>query len=148
MTPDEIEQAFPKLRSSGYDITSPADPRYNCIAWAAERNDRWWWPNHPFDSGYYWPMAVPNDERLETFVTAFEMLGYEPCPDAPLETDFEHVAIFVKDDRVSHAARQLPDGTWTSKLGPQEDISHELDALHDNNEYGKVAQIMRRTRQA
>src|SRR5262249_54100578 len=32
---DHLETLFPGLSGSGYVITSPADDRYNCIAWAA-----------------------------------------------------------------------------------------------------------------
>ena len=42
-----------------------------------------------------------------------------------------------------HAARQLPSGRWTSKLGFLEDIEH---ALHDleGTEYGAVVLVMKR----
>jgi hypothetical protein len=42
-----------------------------------------------------------------------------------------------------HAARQLPSGRWTSKLGPMEDIEH---ALHDltGMAYGSVVLVMKR----
>lgn len=39
-----IEAALPGLRAAGYSQTSPADDRYNCIAWAAGATDRGWWP--------------------------------------------------------------------------------------------------------
>ncbi len=67
--------------------------------------------------------------------------------------DFEKIAIYVDTDGVpTHAARQLPDGSWTSKLGDWEDIQHQtLEALETGNDkahqelgYGKVAKIMRR----
>jgi len=42
-----------------------------------------------------------------------------------------------------HAARQLPEGRWTSKLGELEDIEH---ALHDltGTVYGSVVLVMKR----
>jgi hypothetical protein len=42
-----------------------------------------------------------------------------------------------------HAARQLPNGRWTSKLGVSEDIEH---ALHDLTGliYGSVALVFKR----
>ena len=40
-----IEAAFPALVGTGYFVTSPATPEYNCIAWAAGETDRWWWPD-------------------------------------------------------------------------------------------------------
>ncbi|MCI0637958.1 MAG: hypothetical protein L0Y72_23715 [Gemmataceae bacterium] len=38
----------------------------------------------------------------------------------------------------THAARQLPTGRWSSKLGPSEDIEHDLHAL-EGEIYGTIA---------
>lgn len=43
----------------------------------------------------------------------------------------------------THAARQLENGKWTSKLGQLEDIEHELDGLV-GDKYGIVVTILRR----
>ncbi|TAF36353.1 MAG: hypothetical protein EAZ69_10585 [Oscillatoriales cyanobacterium] len=43
----------------------------------------------------------------------------------------------------THAARQLANGKWTSKLGWLEDIEHELDGL-TGDRYGVVGQILKR----
>jgi len=50
----DLESLFPGLRGSGFVETSPEDIRYNCVAWAAEDKDRWWWP----DEDSYWPEGV------------------------------------------------------------------------------------------
>lgn len=39
-----IEQLFPGLQGTSFEITSPRDRRYNCVAWAANDTRRWWWP--------------------------------------------------------------------------------------------------------
>ena len=31
----EIEAAFPRLRAGNYQVTSPREDAYNCVAWAA-----------------------------------------------------------------------------------------------------------------
>lgn len=51
----EIETVFPKLSGTSYKKTSDDTERYNCLAWAAGDDDRWWESGHPFDVGYYWP---------------------------------------------------------------------------------------------
>jgi hypothetical protein len=137
------ESSFPLLARDGYQIQSPQTLQYNCIAWAAGRDDRWWWPNKMS----FWPDGVPESDKLDAFVLLFQKLGYETCDSSELEDDFEKVAIYVRDDRVQHAARQLENGRWTSKLGPQHDIEHSLDGLQ-GDEYGNVACIMRRPKQA
>jgi len=43
----------------------------------------------------------------------------------------------------THAARQLENGRWTSKLGELEDIEHDLHHLA-SGAYGAVVQILKR----
>jgi hypothetical protein len=43
----------------------------------------------------------------------------------------------------THAARHLPDGQWTSKLGRWEDIEHRLPHLEGETD-GAVVKIMKR----
>ena len=143
MTAEEARQIirvlFPTLFSSSFEITSPPTKRYNCIAWAAGEEHVWWWPG-----GRYWPDGVPKEESIEAFTQAYAKLGYVPCETPELETNSEKVALYAgADGRVLHAARQLSDGSWTSKLGEAWDIRHELDGLEGDN-YGRVARVLKR----
>jgi len=141
-----IEDAFPSLREAGYRLTSPSSPTYNCIAWAAREESRWWWPDPR--GFYYWPPSVPRTETVESFVRAFRTLGFAPCGKAAEpEAGFERIALYGDEGRVKHPARQLPDGKWTSKLGESVDIEHPLDALVGRL-YGNVLVVMRRPRPA
>lgn len=136
-----LEAVFPNLQGSSYGITSPATPDYNCIAWAAGDTARWWWPNPLFS---YWPQGAPLEETLAAFVQAFATLGFIPCDDDTVESGFEKIAIYVNSQgKPTHAARQLPNGRWSSKLGKQVDIEHSLVGL-TNSEYGSVARILKR----
>ncbi len=137
-----LESLFPGLRGSPYAITSPSDDVYNCIAWAANDNGHWWWPDPSPQA--YWPAGVQREESLAAFQEAFLSLGYLVCADEALEAGFEKVALFADADGFpTHATRQLTTGRWTSKLGELEDIEH---ALHDLEgvEYGSVVLVMRR----
>jgi len=61
-----------------------------------------------------------------------------------MEVGFEKVALFADAQGLPlHAARQLSDGRWTSKLGEQEDIEHALRDL-EGVAYGNVALVMKR----
>lgn len=84
---------------------------------------------------------------MEAFVAAFGLLGYELCEagDEALAPRYEKVAIYAKDDRPTHAARQLQTGEWTSKCGSLEDITHTLEGLQGSS-YGAPAVVMRRRR--
>jgi hypothetical protein len=113
---------------------------YNCIAWAAADDQRFWWPT-PYS---YWPAGAPREVNLESFETAYATMGYLACDDGTLESGFEKIAIFADSDgKPTHAARQLPDGFWTSKLGHSVDIRHELHALAGSN-YGTVVKFLKR----
>ena len=78
------------------------------------------------------------------FRDAFATLGYVVCDDDRLEPGYEKIALFTLGGVPKHAARQLPNGRWVSKLGQSEDIEH---SLHDlaGAVYGSVALIMRRS---
>ncbi len=138
-----IENYFPRLGVGNYQITSPASELYNCIAWAAGYDDLWWWPDHL--ELYYWPPGLPRLETVGAFAQAFAALGYTPCQTAEIEPGFEKVAIYADTrGRPTHAARQLPGGPWTSKLGKLEDIEHgNLECL-ERTSYGSLALFLKR----
>jgi hypothetical protein len=95
---------------------------------------------------------VAGEPTVENFISAFSKLGYLPCENSALEKNFEKVAIYVstKDEihapkgSVTHMARQLSDGKWTSKLGNDVDISHNTLQAVEGNAYGVVKQILKR----
>ena len=137
-----LEDLFPGLRGSGYRITSPALAQYNCIAWAVGDTENWWEPDR---AGLrYWPAGFPREDSLATYTTVFAALGYTACEGEEVEAGVEKIALFAgPDGRPTHAARQLPNGRWTSKVGQLEDLEH---ALHDlaGEEYGQVVLLMKR----
>ena len=138
-----IEDLFPGLRGHAWSVTSPPDQNYNCIAWAAGDTTVRWWPDAA--SELHWPAGIPRVATLAAFRAAFAALGYADCGDEALEPGFEKIALFAQNGEPTHAARQLPSGRWTSKLGKREDIEH---ALHDLTGliYGSVALVMKRPR--
>lgn len=136
---------FPRLRGTRHRKTSDEDENYNCIAWAAAGDtENWWWPD-PLEQ-YYWPLGLQRGSyETQAFIAAFRMSRYEVCASADLEDGLEKVALFVLDGVVAHAARQLADGQWTSKLGELEDIEHELPAL-EGRRYGRAVVVLSRRR--
>jgi hypothetical protein len=139
---ERLEALFPRLRGTAYRITSSATDVYNCIAWAGGDTEHWWWPDDPART--YWPPGVPRQETLEAFRDAFATLCYVVCEHAELEPGFEKIALFAEEDGTpTHAARQLRDGTWTSKLGMSEDIQHALEDL-TGTLYGSVVLVLKR----
>jgi len=130
---------FPNLTDDNHEITSEKTIKYNCIAWVARNTDRWWQP------GIYWPInSSREDSGIGDLVLAFRSLGYDESPDGSFEVGFEKLAIYGSGFMYTHAARQLPDGRWTSKLGQLEDITHSTTEALESSDYGKVVQFMKR----
>jgi len=108
---------FPRLTQQNHQITSPAVPDYNCIAWAVGDVERWWQP------GVYWPIEIQsNAVGVADLERAFESLGFMRCSGDEIELEFEKVALYGDSMFYTHASRQLSSGKWTSKLGEMEDI--------------------------
>lgn len=137
-----LQVPFPRLTEANSRPTSPYDEGYNCIAWAAEDTDRWWWPDA--QGQFYWPPDIERSETIDAFVRAYGLMGYVHRTNASIESSTQKVAIYTDAQGTpTHAARQLPDGWWASKLGPQIDIEHDLTAL-DGPAYGTIAVILAR----
>lgn len=139
-------ELFPRLMEKGFNITSPETPFYNCIAWAAGENARWWWPDP--NNQYYWPPGIPRHETLQAFILLFKNIGYTLCEDAEYEDAFEKIAIYVDDStgKPTHAAKQVSYGRWTSKLGRLVDIEHDISGVAGKH-YGSPAVVMKRRKE-
>jgi hypothetical protein len=133
---------FPNLHPEKHRITSPADSSYNCIAWAAGIDSAWWEPVTERD----WPQSAPRDYKLTSLIVAFESVGFVICADGSQEIGIEKIAIYADGDEYLHAARQLENGQWTSKMGPDEDIQHNSPDDLAGPAFGQVAAFMKRKR--
>jgi hypothetical protein len=153
MAPNEIEKEFPNLKSVPWSSTSVETDEYNCIAYAGHDTTRKWDPDASGER--YWPAGVPRTLDLSSFIRLYELEGgYSICNDnnSRLEEGIEKIAIYCNKNpilntvEVSHAARQLPTGKWTSKLGDWDDIEHDSLSALEGDFYGRVAQILKRTK--
>ena len=138
----ELFRAFPRLKKSDFQICSPESIEYNCIAWAAGRSDILCWPNNQM----FWPLTCSCEETIEAFIEFFTTLGYQPCKGGNPEEGMEKIALYAKENKPKHTARQLGNGKWTSKLGPSIDIEHDLKDL-EGVVYGNVVLYLCRCNQ-
>lgn len=137
---------FPNLDDDSYRVTSEETWDYNCAAWAAGDNARWWQPpdEEPY---YYWPEGAPEEITVSDYCSMFESLGFEECPTGLAEEGYLKIAIYGdKGGAFKHVARQVPSGGWTSKLGDWEDIWHATTECLEGDFYGKVKIYMRVSR--
>ncbi|HEV3383502.1 MAG TPA: hypothetical protein VG097_01740, partial [Gemmata sp.] len=90
--------------------------------------------------------GAPREETIAAFIAAFATAGFLSTTSADLEPELEKVALFAIGSTPTHAARQLSNGWWSSKLGPAIDIEHDtLDAVA-GGVYGDVVAILCRKR--
>lgn len=125
MSAKAYRRAFPKLTDSNHQETSQFDPTYNCIGHAAESR-LWWQPEPTFGLKVYWPSTAPREMTVDAYIKAYEAEGYTTCSDELHEDGFKKIAIYALNGIPKHAARQLTQDSWTSKLGRGEDITHQL----------------------
>jgi len=145
-----ILKIFPKLaQDEHFEITSEASDNYNCIAWAYNITDRWMWPNTEhsrfLDGIDYWPSDEILNSDVSHFIKAFELLGYRVCENCKFDPKYRKIALYVKSNstKCTHAARELENGLWTSKLGKEVDIQHGTPYTIENDIYGKAYCFMK-----
>lgn len=107
--------------------TSDESIAYNCVAWALGFNHIAIWPDAAFD--LEWPFPKPEVGNVDDFGQLFALFGYERCATEIYEVGYEKIALYAptEDAPPEHAARQLPDGRWASKLG-----GRGIDGEHDH----------------
>ncbi len=133
---------FPNSQLEPFLATSPHTPSYNCIAWAFGDDTKWYWPD-PIHM-YYWPLSVPREITIDAFIALYNSISYMICASGEYEEGKEKIAIFVDSQGIpTHAARQLTNGSWTSKLGQHIDVQHSIMAM-EGGDYGNVSVYMER----
>ena len=137
-----LVRLFPGLASENFEIVCPASNEYNCIAYAGGDTSRRW--DLPED--YYWPPSVARLSSIETLAAVFRTLGYEICSDSSLEPGYQKVALYTEDGEWTHAALQMPNGRWRSKIGDLELIEHQTPDSLTGEMYGRLYLYMRRPR--
>lgn len=76
-------------------------------------------------------------------------MDFQECDDYDLEEDYEKIALYAllsDDGRLvpTHAARQLENGHWTSKMGEDVDIIHREIYDVSGPAYGNPIKFMKR----
>jgi len=143
--PKAWEAQFPQLQGR-YTKSSEVTKTYNCAAFAVGDDQNWWDPLPP--KTYYWPIQLPPNiseaYAVASYIRAFETRGFRTCSDGSLEAGFEKIAIYGNRwGYFEHAARQLPDGRWISKIAEDEDITHDTVDLLLGEQPGDISYMAR-----
>lgn len=144
-----LELIFPGLRGKKWRLTSDYTKRYNCIAWAVGDTHRRW----DLIDGH-WPNTVQRNYSLDALIDAYVTKGFEVCDEngRVFDPEFEKVVLYGtvssggRGRRWSHAAKLMPSGMWSSKLGNLEDIQHVAPEDVNCAAYGEPLVYMRRKR--
>ena len=90
-TEQRLKKVFENLNEGDFEITSPFDPKYNCIAHAAADTEKWWWAIDTKIAGndVFWFNDIPKQATLENFILAFEKLGYKICESTALKKNLK-----------------------------------------------------------
>jgi len=119
------EKSFPKLESS-YAVIGHATKDYNCIAWSLGVTTKWVWPG----------TATDDFDKLDGQYGFRRMTKL----DFSVQKGVEKIVLYGKkvDGKMTmtHQARQMKDGTWTSKLGEMGLIRHASPDSLDGPDYG------------
>jgi len=153
---NQVISYFPELANDKFFKIEDDNPNYNCIAWAAHITNCWW-DNLPRDKRptyrvldgikVDWPFDVDNEFSTKILIEIFTKLRYIKCVDGNYEKGYKKVAIYEKNGKATHMARQLTygknKGLWSSKLGSSFRILHESSKSIEGNIYGHVEIFMR-----
>jgi hypothetical protein len=132
-----LAAAFPHLAADDYCIIAPPDSSYNCIAWSVSNTNQWIWDQ--VDSVYGDGDGTASIADFDAFYQATQSLTPTDQPNSNTL-----VALFAKGTNPTHAALtssfppscgQIP---FTSKLGKQWAISHDLNQLEGGSVYGNI----------
>jgi hypothetical protein len=150
---DKLLTHQPVLDETAFDVTSPSTARYNCVAWAAGDDQRFWspapGPGGRLLGGFYWPETVEMLPAISAVEAVFRLQMYELCDDGSLEDGVEKIAIYGDGwGMAGHAARQLQNGRWTSKMGELADIEHDKPEDVESGLYGTVRRYMARRKES
>jgi hypothetical protein len=134
---------FPDLSRADFRIIAPASVEYNSFAAAAGDRKRWWEPDQ--FGMYYWPSKVMRAHSQRAFIEAYTAIGYEECVHSAREIGLEKIAFYGEPGSgPRHAAYQLSNGLWVSKLGRMEEIAHPLKTI-EGDAFGQAILFMQRS---
>lgn len=136
-----LNALFPNLRRDGFTVVGPQSDLYNCIAYAAGDASQWW----AHIPGRYWPSHATRSERLESLIEVFAGLGFEQCHDSQVEEGYQKVTLYEERGAWTHAALQMPNGHWRSKMGEGPVIEHPNPESLSAGPYGDATTFMRKS---
>lgn len=150
---DDLQKQYllHELQCSGFNnlnssqIVGSHNRIYNCIGWAFGDDKRWWWPSY----SDFWPekCLVEDDDgyidELASFNSLFETVDAEKTTNDKPEEGYVKLATYKVHKNITHMARLLPDGKWTSKMGGCAKIVNDNCKDLTDGTYGNIIEIIK-----
>ena len=99
------------------------DDNFNCIGYALSINEF-----VSYHISRYWIDSVPRNASIINLVKIFEHFGFERC-NSLVETGYKKIVIYGNHGISKHAAIQLDNIWYESKMGSYEICKHTLEAI-------------------
>ncbi|CZB17161.1 hypothetical protein FLM9_788 [Candidatus Synechococcus spongiarum] len=81
---------------------------------------------------------------MESLKQVFLGLEFQPCNDSRMEGGYQKVALYEQEGSWMHAAVQMANGRWCSKMGRGPVIEHQSPQSLSGGIYGEPSTYMRR----
>ena len=104
-------------------IPNTKDDNYNCVGYSLEINE---FVSHHI--GRYWIDSIERSGSINNLIKVFEYFGFERS-DSSVEEGYKKIVIYGNRGFASHAAIQLDDIWYQSKMGEYEICKHKLEAI-------------------
>jgi hypothetical protein len=133
------KKLFPLL--TNYDlIPNSESDSYNCISHTIHLKEDISWP---IDTRHYWP--TKRELTKESFDLFYEHHGFEKLSilDFTYNENYTKVVLYTNNNIPTHAAIQIDNTYWESKIGRLGIIRHDLFEI-ENDVYGEITQIYRK----
>lgn len=131
-----FQKDFPFLKDR-FEVLAPSTEAYNCVSHTLGQHRSW------ID-----PRTGPADNRFLYMDRLYNENGYRRLPslDYTLAPGKRKIIIYAATEngsvrKITHAALQMPDGTWTSKLGKLSLVKHAAPAALAGPNYGKPVAV-------
>lgn len=141
------KKLFPLLNDYELINNSESD-NYNCISHTLGIKDKWSWSYdkneiYEYDYDHYWPVRC--ELTKESFDDFYEYHGFEKIKllDFSYNPKYTKVVLYTNNGVPTHAAIQINEFFWESKIGMFGILRHDLFEI-ENDVYGEVTQIYRK----
>lgn len=144
LTVADIKMYWPSLNDEDFEFKSHFNPFYNCLAWAINVNTIFVTMN------YFQKKHGLDINNLDHSVNGYakileEFYNYLSCENGEYEKGFEKILLYGDNNNLwTHAARQIKEEMWVSKLGSCENIEHKNIECLNGNTYGEPKIFMKK----